>query len=539
MSDRPPRTGWRRLTVHQWFLLVLAAIMVVVMVFGVIGGLMLERTASLSENLVDRISPARIEAAELGSTLLDQETGVRGYLLTGNRQLLEPYENGVAAERRQYERIEELVRDEPRMLAALRSIREAADAWRRDHAQPLIERRQADEPISAAEMESGKPAFDLIRARLETLNDHLAAARQEARDQLVAVERLRDGMFISMIALFLLAGVAMAVLLRRAVVHPLDRLREASREVAEGNFGHPIPAHGPADIREVAQDVDAMRTTILSALETSREHEATLSSQAADLDAQAVELRRSNTELEQFAYVASHDLQEPLRKIATFCQLLEKRYADVLDERGKQYIHFAVDGATRMQGLINDLLSYSRVGRVYDARRPVDLEVKLDKALENLAAGIEESGATIERPQRLPEITGDPMLLTMLWQNLVGNAIKFRHPERPLVIRIECEQVEEHEWRFCVTDNGIGVDPEFADKIFIIFQRLHSREAYGGTGIGLAMCKKIVETHGGRIWLDTSYTDGGTRICFTLRSDTLSSEARFAAATSSAEESRS
>src|SRR5690606_28417330 len=200
--------------------------------------------------------------------------------------------------------------------------------------------------------------------------------------------------------------------------------------------------------------------------------------------------------------------QEPLRKIATFCQLLEKRYADVLDERGKQYIHFAVDGATRMQGLINDLLSYSRVGRVYDARRPVDLEVKLDKALENLAAGIEESGATIERPQRLPEITGDPMLLTMLWQNLVGNAIKFRHPERPLVIRIECEQVEEHEWRFCVTDNGIGVDPEFADKIFIIFQRLHSREAYGGTGIGLAMCKKIVETHGGRIWLDTSYTDG-------------------------------
>src|SRR5690606_7491332 len=183
----------------------------------------------------------------------------------------------------------------------------------------------------------------------------------------------------------------------------------------EGNFGYPIPAHGRADIREVAQDADAMRTKILSALETSREHEATHSSQADDLDAQAVELRRSNTELEQFAYVASHDLQEPLRKIATFCQLLEKRYADVLDERGKQYIHFAVDGATRMQGLINDLLSYSRVGRVYDARRPGDPAVKLDQALENLATGLEESGATVERPGRLPEINGDPMLLTMLW----------------------------------------------------------------------------------------------------------------------------
>ncbi|MFD2352106.1 ATP-binding protein [Nonomuraea ferruginea] len=126
----------------------------------------------------------------------------------------------------------------------------------------------------------------------------------------------------------------------------------------------------------------------------------------------------------------------------------------------------------------------------------------------------------------------------MLWQNLIGNSIKFRHPDRPLVIRIDHEQVEESEWRFSLTDNGIGVDPEFADKIFVIFQRLHSREAYSGTGIGLAMCKKIVENHGGRIWLDTAYQDGGIRICFTLRSDTLSSEARFAAATASSEGSR-
>ncbi|MFC5819362.1 sensor histidine kinase [Nonomuraea harbinensis] len=531
-------TAWRRLTVHQWFLLVLAAIMIVVMIFGVIAAVMLQRTTDLADDLVDRISPARIEAAELQGTLLDQETGVRGFLLTGNRQLLEPYERGMADEQRHHERVEELVRDEPEILSHLRQISEASAAWRRGYAEPLVAERQADNPISNAQMESGKPAFDRIRALTDTLNDSLAQSRQQARDELIQAQTLRNWMFAAMITTFLVAGLAMAVLLRRAVVRPLDELRMASREVAEGNFDHPIPAHGPADIREVALDVDAMRTKLVAALETSREHEATLSTQAADLDAQAVELRRSNAELEQFAYVASHDLQEPLRKIATFCQLLEKRYTDALDDRGRQYIRFAVDGATRMQGLINDLLSYSRVGRLYDARRAVNLNLKLDKALDNLATGIEESGATIERPDDLPEITGDPMLLTMLWQNLIGNSIKFRHPDRPLVIRIDHEQVEVSEWRFSLTDNGIGVDPEFADKIFVIFQRLHSREAYSGTGIGLAMCKKIVENHGGRIWLDTAYQDGGIRICFTLRSDTLSSEARFAAATASSEGSR-
>ncbi len=203
----------------------------------------------------------------------------------------------------------------------------------------------------------------------------------------------------------------------------------------------------------------------------------------------------------------------------------------MLDERGAHYIHFAVDGATRMQGLINDLLSYSRVGRLYDARRPVNLELKIDKALQNLAATLEETGAVVERPDSLPKIIGDPTLLSLLWQNLIGNAVKFRHPDRPPVIRIACEQVEEKEWRFCVMDNGISIEADFADKIFVIFQRLHSREAYSGTGIGLAMCKKIVENHGGRIWLDTSHTGDGARICFTLRTDTPSSETRMAAAT--------
>jgi light-regulated signal transduction histidine kinase (bacteriophytochrome) len=237
------------------------------------------------------------------------------------------------------------------------------------------------------------------------------------------------------------------------------------------------------------------------------------------LDEQTGELRRSNAELEQFAYVASHDLQEPLRKVASFCQLLEKRYADQLDERGVEYIGFAVDGAKRMQVLINDLLTFSRVGRSSTTKDvDVDLDAALDAALGNLTTAIEESGAEIARPTTLPRVAGDPTLLTMLWQNLIGNSVKFhRDGVEPRII-VECEPgAGEHdgEWLFSLQDNGIGIAEDFADKVFVIFQRLHGRDEYSGTGIGLALCKKIVEYHGGTIWIDTSFSDG-TRIRFTL-----------------------
>jgi light-regulated signal transduction histidine kinase (bacteriophytochrome) len=236
------------------------------------------------------------------------------------------------------------------------------------------------------------------------------------------------------------------------------------------------------------------------------------------LDEQAVELRRSNAELEQFAYVASHDLQEPLRKVASFCQLLEKRYGDQLDERGLEYIAFAVDGAKRMQVLINDLLSFSRVGRVGAKAAEVDLDATLDDALANLATAIGESNAEIVRPQRLPRVVGDPTLLTAVWQNLIGNALKFRHTDRSPRIVIGCERGtgdRADEWLLSLADNGIGIEAEFADKVFVIFQRLHGRDAYDGTGLGLALCKKIVEHHGGSIWIDTSYR-GGTRFLLTI-----------------------
>jgi light-regulated signal transduction histidine kinase (bacteriophytochrome) len=225
----------------------------------------------------------------------------------------------------------------------------------------------------------------------------------------------------------------------------------------------------------------------------------------ARLEAQALELNRSNAELEQFAYVASHDLQEPLRKIASFCQALERRYHGQLDERADQYIEFAVDGAKRMQVLINDLLAFSRVGRSGHTLELVDLNEVLAQVRTSLSRTLNESDASIDA-RALPTVRGERALLVSLLQNLISNAVKFRGAQPPIV-RLEAQR-QGDEWRFSVTDNGIGVEAEYAERIFVIFQRLHSKEAYAGTGIGLAMCRKIVEYHGGRMWLEPGHSPG-------------------------------
>jgi len=220
------------------------------------------------------------------------------------------------------------------------------------------------------------------------------------------------------------------------------------------------------------------------------------------------ELARSNAELEQFAYVASHDLQEPLRMVSSYVQLLAHRYQDKLDSDANEFIAFAVDGAKRMQALINDLLSFSRVGTRGKPFEPTDCGLALDCALDNLRVAIEESGATVIRAP-LPTVAGDATQLTELFQNLIGNAVKFRRPQEPPRVEVAAER-RAGEWLFSVRDNGIGLDMRFAERIFMIFQRLHTRREYPGTGIGLAMCKKIVERHGGRIWVESAPGKGAT-----------------------------
>jgi len=219
------------------------------------------------------------------------------------------------------------------------------------------------------------------------------------------------------------------------------------------------------------------------------------------------ELARSNRELEQFAYVASHDLQEPLRVVSGYLQLIERRYKDRIDADANDFIHFAVDGAARMQQLISDLLDYSRVGTQGKPFAPTNLEAVLDKALVNLQAAIDESGAVVTRDP-LPTVEADQLQWIRLLQNLISNAIKYRGQRRP-EIHVSARQ-EAGRWVFSVRDNGIGIEPQYWEKIFAIFQRLHSRQKYPGTGIGLAICKRIVERHGGRIWLESQPGQGTT-----------------------------
>lgn len=224
------------------------------------------------------------------------------------------------------------------------------------------------------------------------------------------------------------------------------------------------------------------------------------------------ELARSNAELEQMAYVASHDLQEPLRMVASYLQLLEQRYGARLDADAHEFIEFAVDGAKRMRALIDDLLTYSRLGTKAQPLRPTDCNTVMQSALRSLGVAIAESGAQIDCAA-LPVVMGDAAQLTQLFQNLLANAIKFRAGQAPR-ISVRAEE-EEGCWRFAVRDNGIGIAPEYFERIFEMFQRLHSRGAYPGTGIGLAICKKIVERHGGRIWVESA-PEQGALFQFTL-----------------------
>jgi light-regulated signal transduction histidine kinase (bacteriophytochrome) len=225
------------------------------------------------------------------------------------------------------------------------------------------------------------------------------------------------------------------------------------------------------------------------------------------------ELKRSNEDLEQFAYVASHDLQEPLRMVASYLQLLERRYADELDSDAHDFIDFAVDGARRMKALINDLLAFSRVGTRGKPFERTDMNAVLGRVRADLHALINENNALLTSDE-LPTLPVDETQISQVFQNLISNAIKFRKEDVPPRIHVGAED-RNGEVLFSVRDNGIGIDPQFADRIFVIFQRLHNSQQYDGTGIGLAISKRIVERHGGEIWVESQEGAGAT-FCFTL-----------------------
>ena len=303
----------------------------------------------------------------------------------------------------------------------------------------------------------------------------------------------------------------------------LQKVRDlvgATRRVAAGDLkARTGTRYDEGELGELAHAFDDMAQSLEQRVAERERAEAQLKVVNESLEQRVAkrtnELKRSNEELEQFAYVASHDLQEPLRMVTSYMQLLRQRYQGKLDGHAEEFIGFALEGAERMQRLIVDLLSYSRVGTKAKALVQTDLNEVLQRALRNLTVAIEESGANINSAP-LPLLPGDGVQLTQLFQNLIANAIKFR-ADRPLEIRIGAQQ-ESGFWHLTVSDNGIGIPKKDFERIFIIFQRLHTREKYPGTGIGLSICKKIVERHGGRIWVE-SEEGKGTSFHFTLSSE--------------------
>jgi signal transduction histidine kinase len=450
---------------------------------------------------VNRLDPAARYSSYLNNALINQETGVRGYLLVRQRSFLQPYRTGAKAASADAAVLQGLVSPYPLLRADLRVVLGQASRWQKDYAVPAITAVRQHRTLSVANDVAGKHDFDVFRAALKAFNREVTKERTAALSRLHSATTAVIAEAVAIAVLIALTAAAFRAGLAAWVRRPLESVRRETQTVASGDLNHEVNVSGPREIMELAADVEAMRRQLIFSLD--------------DVSFKASELQRSNRELEQFAYVASHDLQEPLRKVASFCQMLESRYSDQLDERARQYIAYAVDGAKRMQGLINDLLAFSRVGQPGADFRPVDLNEAAGQAVSELEAAIENSDATIT-VDRLPVVTGDRTLLIQLLANLMGNSIKFRRVDVPPMIRLTAEPSGSM-WEFTCQDNGIGIEPAYRERVFVIFQRLHPRDAYPGTGIGLALCRKIVDFHGGRIWVDDTPSGApGTTIRWTL-----------------------
>jgi signal transduction histidine kinase len=408
--------------------------------------------------------------------MTDAETGERGYILTGENSYLAPYQRGLTEVRDNIAAVRRLTSDNPEQQRSLDSLEPViAERLRELHERIQVRRDTGLAAGAAAVREgAGKEYMNQVRASLggmKTEEERLLALRSTELD--ASSEKTRTALvFGESLGLFFLAIAGL-------VVHSEMRHRRQAED----------------DVRQLNADLERK-----------------VADRTAELAERAKDLERSNMELQQFAYVASHDLQEPLRTIASFTQLLAKRYGDKLDDKAREFIAFAVDGSKRMQTLINDLLTFSRVGTQGRRLVSVSTDAVLDAVLKNLNRGIEESRAIITRDP-LPIVLADELQLSQILQNLIGNAIKFRR-NQAATVHIGAERTATG-WNISVRDNGIGVAPEHSERIFVIFQRLHTKTQYPGTGIGLAICKKIAERHGGRIWLEPT-PGGGSTFTFSI-----------------------
>ncbi|TAM87730.1 hypothetical protein EPN42_10670 [bacterium] len=399
----------------------------------------------------------RLDLQEAQTLIAEEQTGVRGYAATGERLFIDPYRRADVQLHGLLERLRAHTRRD--LLSPLAADIEDVEATHRRWLALVVSPLLADPGAAvAAQLElKGSRLVAHMRADLNAAQGVAEAAAEQTQ----ATVALSVFVSIAVIVFFVVA--------LGAVATRLEYLRFAKERMLR-----------------------------------------------AQIDERNLALERSNASLQEFAYVASHDLQEPLRTVASFTQLLQRRYGARLDKDADEFIAFAVDGARRMQELINDILEYSRVTTHGKPLAAVDLQSALDRALANLRSTIDERNAVIDAA-RMPIVLGDESQLTQLLQNLLSNALKYGAREHPkIVVRA---MRSDGEWTISVHDNGIGIASEYHERIFRIFQRLHSRGEYSGTGIGLAICKSIVDRHGGRIWVD-SEEGKGAAFSFTLRAAT-------------------
>ncbi len=467
--------GKRLLKSTQLFLVGLAAIPLLLAL--VIYYASVQHAKSVAATLATTRFILRLD--DLFSTIQDAETGQRGYLMTGSGLYLAPY---FRAKDQVDERLSAVTKLAPQ--AGVKSARLVA-------LRTAINEKMDELELTVKLRESGKPDAALNEIRTDRGQQEMAQIRQIVGDlkaeQVRAYETrygeqmLNERYLRIALTVGVILSVALLIAAFRLGVLYLRQRGEADAEI--------LGLYENLEIRVLERTAELEARTQIS-------------------EAQARELQRSNRDLAQFASVASHDLQEPLRMVSSFLGMLSKRYGTVLDDTGRTYIKFATDGAARMQALINDLLSYARAGTQAISKQQISFERVVEQAIANLRLVIRETSAVIDLGS-LPVVEVDEVKMTQVVQNLLSNAIKFRKPDTPPRIRISAER-RGSDWLFCVADNGIGFDPKYQDRIFEVFQRLHGLGRYPGNGIGLSICRRIVEHHGGRLWADSKPGEGST-----------------------------
>ena len=430
---------------------------------------------------------------QLETSLVTIENSLGRYVATGSDSFLGPARRALRAYPRQRDALARLVSDDPGQQRRVRQIGVAIDDYANFWAYPLIgvARRDVDDARSQIVTDGGRSRIDAIRgdfSRLFALERAVIASREGSAE---SRSSLAISFGIGGLGLVLAVAAGFTLYLRRSVVRPVLKVAEATGRIAEGEMSTRVPAQRDDELGDLARGFNSMADSLQrsrSALERSN-----------------IELQRSNAELEQFASVTSHDLQAPLTTISMYAELLERRHGVEDTERGPALVDGIRHATSQARGLIRDLLEYSRAGRGRLSLEPVPAQAVVEQALESLAGAIERSGARVHVGP-LPVVPADRGNLCRVFQNLIGNAIKFTGGEAPEV-SIEAEP-EAGQWRFAVRDNGIGMQADQTERIFEPFQRLHGEEDYPGSGIGLAVCERIVGQHGGRIWVSSSPGDG-------------------------------